>query len=138
MQKGNVVLSDCVNHGKIVSFGQNAAGILCYTTNMGNDWNLELENCENTGDISSEVEAGGIACFTAYYKIEENANTSFAIRNCKNSGNLSSPTTNGIWAAFLQLMVLCLPKQKSTDAKTVEIFHSRNSGHGRSRSENGK
>ena len=37
--------------------------------------NKNVENCENTGDISSEVEAGGIACFTAYYKTEENANT---------------------------------------------------------------
>lgn len=110
MQKGNVVLSDCVNHGKIVSFGQNAAGILCYTTNMGNDWNLELENCENTGDISSEVEAGGIACFTAYYKTEENANTSFTIRNCKNSGNLSSPTTNGYMGGILAVDGFMLTK----------------------------
>ena len=110
MQKGNLVLSDCVNHGKIVSSGQNAAGILCYTTNMGNDWNLELENCENTGDISSEVEAGGIACFTAYYKTEENANTSFAIRNCKNSGNLSSPTTNGYMGGILAVDGFMLTK----------------------------
>ena len=110
MQKGNVVLSDCVNHGKIVSSGQNAAGILCYTTNIGNDWNLELENCENTGDISSEVEAGGIACFTAYYKTEENANTSFAIRNCKNSGNLFSPTTNGYMGGILAVDGFMLTK----------------------------
>lgn len=101
MQKGNVVLSDCVNHGKITSSGQNAAGILCYTANLGNDWNLDIENCENTADISSEVGAGGIACFTAYYNTEGTANTSFTIKNCKNTGSLSSPTTNGYMGGIL-------------------------------------
>ena len=110
MQKGNVVLSDCVNHGKITSSGQNAAGILCYTANMGDDWNLEIENCENTADISSKVDAGGIVCFTAYYNTEEKANTSFAIRNCKNSGNLSSPTTNGYMGGILAVDGFMLTK----------------------------
>ena len=110
MQKGNVVLSDCVNHGKIVSSGQNAAGILCYTANLGDNWNLDIENCENTADISSEVGAGGIACFTAYYNTEESANTSFTIKNCKNTGSLSSPTTNGYMGGILAVDGFMLTK----------------------------
>ena len=101
MQKGKMILSDCANHGKIVSSGQNAAGILCYTANMGDDWSLNIENCENTADISSEVNVGGIVCFTAYYKTDNNADTSFAVRNCRNSGNLSSSTTNGYIGGIL-------------------------------------
>ena len=87
MQKGNMLLSGNVNHGTITSSGQNAAGILCYTANMGDDWQLNIEDCENTADISSEGNVGGIAGFTAYYKTDE-AGSSFNIQNCKNSGNL--------------------------------------------------
>lgn len=101
MQKGNMVLSDNVNHGTITSSDQNAAGILCYTANMGDDWNLSIENCENTADVSSELAAGGIACFTAYYNTDEKANTSFSVKNCKNSGNISSSTTNGYIGGIL-------------------------------------
>ena len=100
MQKGKVLLSGNANHGKILSSGQNAAGILCYTANMGDDWQLDLENCENTADITSEGNVGGIAGFTAYYKTDTAA-TSFSILNCKNSGNLSSSTTNGYIGGIL-------------------------------------
>lgn len=100
MQKGKVLLSGNANHGKILSSGQNAAGILCYTANMGDDWQLDLENCENTADITSEGNVGGIAGFTAYYKTDAAA-TSFSIQNCKNSGNLSSSTTNGYIGGIL-------------------------------------
>ena len=110
MPRGNVVLSDCINHGKITSSGQNAAGILCYTANMGDDWNLDIENCENTADISSEVNAGGIACFTAYYNTEGKANTSFTIKNCKNTGSLSSSTTNGYMGGILAVDGFMLTK----------------------------
>lgn len=102
MQKGTMEISDCKNYGTIVSSGQNAAGILCYTANMGDDWKVQVENCENTADITSRVHAGGILCFTVYYKSEEgNANTSFDIRDCKNSGNLSVSTTNGYIGGIL-------------------------------------
>ena len=100
MQKGNMLLSGNVNHGTITSSGQNAAGILCYTANMGDDWQLNIEDCENTADISSEGNVGGIAGFTAYYKTDE-AGSSFNIQNCKNSGNLSSTTTNGYIGGIL-------------------------------------
>ena len=100
MQKGKMLLSGNANHGKIFSSGQNAAGILCYTANMGDDWQLDLENCENTADITSEGNVGGIAGFTAYYKTDTAA-TSFSIQNCKNSGNLSSSTTNGYIGGIL-------------------------------------
>ena len=95
-----MLLSGNANHGKILSSGQNAAGILCYTANMGDDWQLDLENCENTADITSEGNVGGIAGFTAYYKTDTAA-TSFSIQNCKNSGNLSSSTTNGYIGGIL-------------------------------------
>lgn len=69
---------------------------------MGDDWKVQVENCENTADITSWVHAGGILCFTVYYKSEEdNANTSFDIRDCKNSGNLSVSTTNGYIGGIL-------------------------------------
>ena len=102
MQKGTMEISDSVNHGVITSSGQNAAGILCYVANMADDWKLQVENCENTADITAKDHVGGIVCFTAYYKSqEENANTYFAIRGCKNSGNLSSATTNGYIGGIL-------------------------------------
>ena len=101
MQKGKMVLSDNSNHGTLTSSGKNAAGILCYTANMGDGWSLDIENCENTADISSRQNVGGIAGFTAYYTTGKNADTSFRIKNCKNSGNLSSPTTNGYIGGIL-------------------------------------
>ena len=67
---------------------------------MGDDWQLDIEDCENTADISSEGNVGGIAGFTAYYKTDE-AGSSFNIQNCKNSGNLSSTTTNGYIGGIL-------------------------------------
>lgn len=128
MQKGNMLLSGNVNHGTITSSGQNAAGILCYTANMGDDWQLNIEDCENTADISSEGNVGGIAGFTAYYKTDE-AGSSFNIQNCKNSGNLSSTTTNGyIGGDSCSGMVLCRRRQPSTAARTVERFPSRSHG----------
>lgn len=100
MQKGKMLLSGNTNHGTITSSGRNAAGILCYTANMGEDWSLNIEDCENTADISSEGNVGGIACFTSYYKMD-GAESSFAIKNCKNSGKLSSSTTNGYIGGIL-------------------------------------
>lgn len=101
-QNGSVEILDSVNHGLINSSGQNAAGILCYVANMGDDWKLKVEDCENTANIVARDHAGGILCFTAFYKSEDgNANTSFEIKNCKNSGNLSVATTNGYIGGIL-------------------------------------
>ena len=66
MQKGTMEISDSVNHGVITSSGQNAAGILYYVANMADDWKLQVENCENTADITAKDHVGGIVCFTAY------------------------------------------------------------------------
>ena len=101
-QNGNMEILDSVNHGLINSSGQNAAGILCYVANMGDNWKLKVENCENTANIIAKDHVGGILCFTSFYKSEDgNANTSFEMKNCKNSGNLSASTTNGYVGGIL-------------------------------------
>ena len=115
---GNVEILDCVNHGLINSSGQNAAGILCYAANLGDDWKLKVEDCENTANIIATDHAGGILCFTAFYKSEDgNANTSFEIKNCKNSGNLSVPTTNGYIGGILGVDGFMKTKTKISDCE---------------------
>lgn len=117
-QNGSMEILDSVNHGLINSSGQNAAGILCYVANMGDNWKLKVENCENTANIIATDHVGGILCFTSFYKSEDgNANTSFEMKNCKNSGNLSVSTTNGYVGGILGVDGFMKTKTKISDCE---------------------
>lgn len=117
-QNGSMEILDSVNHGLINSSGQNAAGILCYAANLGDDWKLKVEGCENTANIIATDHVGGILCFTAFYRTEDgNANTSFEMKNCKNSGNLSVSTTNGYVGGILGVDGFMKTKTKISDCE---------------------
>ncbi|MGN1165626.1 MAG: GLUG motif-containing protein [Lachnospiraceae bacterium] len=101
IMKGEVFILNNENNGTITSDGQYAAGVLGYVDNLGDEWRLNIENCINTGCITSNQHVGGVVCFTTFYKSKENVNTSFTIKNCRNSGDLSSSTINGFMGGIL-------------------------------------
>lgn len=109
-QKGDVTITGCENNGNITSTeGMYSGGIVTYFVLMGaeTDLRLTIENCTNTGSISSQCNAGGILCFsTSSVSAADGIFDASAItlRGCVNSGGILGLSTNsyvgGIAANF--------------------------------------
>lgn len=112
-QKGNATITGCENHGDITSTGgMYSGGIVTYFMLMGSeiDLRLTIEDCTNTGAITSQSNAGGILCFTTSMMgvTAENSEISdtsaVTLRGCVNTGEILGQSSNsyvgGIAAVF--------------------------------------
>ena len=118
--KGEAIVENCVNNGRIASDGQYAGGIITYIPNLGDEWHITVDGCKNTADISSAQHVGGIVCFNFYDHQEGTSDTSMTITNCENSGSLLSSSTNAYIGGILAVDGL-----KTTP---VQISHCTNTG----------
>lgn len=104
-QKGNIRIEKCTNKGAITCDGFYAAGILCHIQQWGGNWNIEIDQCVNEGDIFTPANAGGIVCFA--FDADANASgRALTISNCANRGNLCSSGNNNYMGGILGVNAL--------------------------------
>lgn len=92
----NLVVSDCENKGDIVKKGTKmgeggTGGIIGYMFNQydkGEESEIIIDNCLNTGSITDDMYAGGIVG-------NINMNNPYTIQSCKNSGEVTSEEIAG-------------------------------------------
>lgn len=98
-QEGDVRIFDCINNGAISSTeGMYAGGIVTYFLLMGEqvDLRLTMENCTNSGSVTSQNNAGGILCFSSSMlgvgTISDDS--AITLRGCENSGDITGRSSN--------------------------------------------
>lgn len=104
-ETGNVKIKSCKNFGALASSeGQHCAGIIAYwiMNSKPSDSNIVIDNCENTGSITSALNAGGIISFMDMpVCLEMGDGVSISISNCVNSGNVTIEKVNGYIGGIL-------------------------------------
>ena len=98
LASGDAVIRNCKNSGSVTTAKeQNAGGIIAYWVAMNDiDARVKIENCENSGDIKSTHNAGGIIGWTGSdASMKTAASTAFEIKDCTNTGNISTENFNG-------------------------------------------
>ena len=103
-ETGDVKIKGCKNSGSLASEGQHCAGIVAYwiMNSKPSDSNIIIDNCENTGSISSALNAGGIISFMDMpVCLEMGDGVSVSISNCVNSGNVTIDKVNGYIGGIL-------------------------------------
>jgi len=103
-ETGDVKIKGCKNSGALVSEGQHCAGIIAYwiMDSKPSDSNIVIDGCENTGKISSALNAGGIISFMDMpVCLEMGDGVSISIANCVNSGSVSTDAVNGYIGGIL-------------------------------------
>lgn len=103
-ETGNVKIKGCKNSGALVSEGQHCAGIIAYwiMNSKPSNSNIVIDNCENTGSITSALNAGGIISFMDMpVCLEMGKGISVSISSCVNSGNITTDEVNGYIGGIL-------------------------------------
>lgn len=103
-ETGDVRIKGCKNSGALASEGQHCAGIIAYWLMNGSpsDCSIVMENCENTGSITSPLSAGGMISFMDMpVCLEMGNNVSVTISGCVNSGDITVGQVNGYIGGIL-------------------------------------
>ncbi len=103
-ETGDVKIKGCKNSGVLASEGQHCAGIVAYWIMNGkpSDSSIVIDNCENTGSITSALNAGGIISFMDMpVCLEMGDGVSISISNCINSGDITIDKVNGYIGGIL-------------------------------------
>lgn len=103
-ETGNVKIKGCKNSGALASEGQHCAGIVAYwiMNSKPSNSNIVIDNCENTGSITSALNASGIISFMDMpVCLEMGDGVSVSIANCTNSGNITIDKVNGYIGGIL-------------------------------------
>lgn len=111
---GNIRIEKCTNQGAIFGEHSYAGGILCHILQWGDGWTLEIDQCVNEGDITTEQNAGGIVCF-AYDANPEGSDRNLTISGCVNRGDLCSTGTNNYMGGILGVNTLLQTPVTITD-----------------------
>ncbi len=95
---GNIAIENCTNTGALSAEGQHAGGIIAYWL-MGTkpeNISFSMTNCENSGDLSTTLSAGGIISYMdAPVLLEGAENVKISLTSCKSTGNITTSTING-------------------------------------------
>lgn len=91
-----LTVSGCENTGSVNAAGHNAAGVIAYWISMfDGEVDAVVENCSNSGTISSEKNAGGIIGNTGNIgAIPESEAVKIEVIGCSNSGAIIGRTNN--------------------------------------------
>lgn len=103
-ETGNAKIKGCKNSGALASEGQHCAGMIAYwiMNSKPSDSNIVIDNCENTGSITSTSYAGGIISFMDMpICLEMGDGIAISVSNCVNSGNISISKINGYIGGIL-------------------------------------
>ena len=103
-EKGDVKIRDCNNTADLTSEGQNCAGIVAYwiMNSKPSSTKISVDNCKNTGIISSKLNAGGIISFMDMpICLEMGSGVSVSVTNCTNDGKVTTDTVNGYIGGIL-------------------------------------
>lgn len=103
-ETGDVKIKGCKNSGALASEGQHCAGIIAYwiMDSKPSNSNIVIDGCENTGSISSALNAGGIISFMDMpVCLEMGDGVSVSISNCVNNGNITIDKVNGYIGGIL-------------------------------------
>lgn len=103
-ETGDVKIKECKNSGSLASEGQHCAGIVAYwiMNSKPSDSSIVIDNCENTGSITSTLNAGGIISYMDMpVCLEMGDGVSVSISNCVNSGNITVDKVNGYIGGIL-------------------------------------
>lgn len=124
-KQSSTTIRSCVNTGSVTSDDLYAAGILAYWLADDMEMQLTIEDCTNSGTVSSCANAAGILCFTNNtLALEVNENSQGTIRGCVNSGEvigLSSNTYVGGIAAVLGMENTPMRIDGCTNTGSVKI-----------------
>lgn len=103
-EKGDVTIRNCKNSGALVSEGQHCAGMIAYWIMypQPNHCNTVIDRCENSGSITSPLNAGGIVSFMSMPVCTKlGDDVSISISNCVNRGDLTVAKVNGFVGGIL-------------------------------------
>lgn len=86
-----IEIRNCTNNGSVTNKQSATAGIVGYQYDFGSWTGIPIDNCKNTGDITSLNDAGGII---GYFQGRVKGSRT-NLKNCENSGTiLSTKKTN--------------------------------------------
>ena len=103
-EKGDVKIRDCNNMADLTSDGQHCAGIVAYwiMNSKPSSTKISVDNCKNSGSISSKLNAGGIISFMDMpVCLEMGSGVSVSVTNCTNDGKITTDTVNGYIGGIL-------------------------------------
>lgn len=81
-----IEIRNCTNNGSVTNKQSATAGIVGYQYDFGSWTGIPIDNCKNTGDITSLNDAGGIIGYFQGRVTGSRTN----LRNCENSGTILS------------------------------------------------
>lgn len=103
-EKGDVTIRDCKNSGNLASDRQHCAGLIAYWLMYPQPSHCRtlIDRCENTGSITSPLNAGGMVSFMSMPVCTElGDDVSISISNCVNSGDITAAKVNGYVGGIL-------------------------------------
>ncbi len=93
---GAAVIRNCDNSGNLTAKSQNAAGVIAHWVMDGEpDIRILIEACDNSGDIVSDLNAGGIFSFVDQPAVlSAPEKTAVVIQECTNGGDIKTTANN--------------------------------------------